>query len=310
MPDVSDVREAIRPATISRRPVADRQRVGGIPLPARPATAPAATSGRTVVGFPRTSGSVCGSPPQSLPGDFFLLVTPRYSSILLDTSWCQLVPIVAQGNRSSADGSIPELSTLRGSQVKRDIASVSPPLIRGLRPSARPWGLGAGQMWADRSSLISTFGDSEDEGLERCRPCPIIRPTCGQASSPPPFASRPGPCAGGERVAWDPLSFRRGASSDTAGTTSIPGPVLGTSDTADRTSSKMHMRRLAPARACHRMCCNQARHRGRRSLSHVRHTTITGGSVLPTLAAGSPPGNEPCRSGFCWPQVSRGPVIA
>lgn len=309
MPDVSDVREAIRPAAITRRPDAVVRIRRARDRPALPPNTSGLDRSAYISADPGSPlESDTDAPTCALFGPFSPKGEPRFAD-----AWCHFVPREAAGyqgpppvrpaRRTTAPSSVP----LSGGGPRSPQGGLD-----GLqRRLQRPCGPMRGRDLTNRDNVvIQTLGDSEDEGLSRCLPTLRQRPTCGPASSRRPSASRRGRSADGERVAWAPLTFRRDASSGIAGTTSIPGRTSEVIRAADSTSQKMHMRRLAPARACHRMCCNQARSGWAAYTSRVRDTTTTGGPVLPTLAAGSPQGTDSQRPGFCLPQVNGGRVIA
>ena len=80
--------------------------------------------------------------------------------------------------------------------------------------------------------LGTTFGDSEDKGLQRCRPRPTPGPTCGLPNSQLPCASPPELCVGGAKQEKDRTLSGRGESFGTAAKTSTPGRKQPTNQTA------------------------------------------------------------------------------
>lgn len=133
--------------------------------------------------------------------------------------------------------------------------------------------------------LGTTFGDSEDEGFQRCRHRLTPDPTCGPSTSRRHSALPQEPCVDGESMAWDPLLSRRAGLCGTGRKTWRRGrkrlteeSVLENADTASlpcrgerRAGSKLRRGSAHP-----------------RSASHTVHPTSREVPVTPTLARWCP----------------------
>lgn len=133
--------------------------------------------------------------------------------------------------------------------------------------------------------LGTTFGDSEDKGLQRCRPRPTPGPTCGLPNSQLPCALPPELCVGGARQERDRTLSGRGESFGTAAKTSTPGRKQPTNQTALENADTASL----PCRGERRVGSKLRRGDATpRSASHTVHPTSREVPVTPTLARWCP----------------------
>lgn len=231
MPDVSDVREIIHqhaPSGVAHcRPILGQEAVTLTPVPFR---------GRSAT---RTA-YVTGAERFLALRDFSqLFATPQCSPFLLfrppcETFFARLLRLSIPVNYGQPDTFRHRGTVWSHSFPSGDVRGVTattqgpawwsprqPPLSEPYGADARRWGAACvlpGVMYPG-----TNYGDSQDEGLQRCRPRVRHRSTCGPTSSRPRSASRREPCVDGAGMARALTLFRRVGLCATGPRTSIPG---------------------------------------------------------------------------------------